>query len=145
MAHGVTVYRVEPEGWWNDGKLSFTFEVRSGAVPGGQVAEFRGSGIGRHFLLVVDPASVDLDGAAGFRFSSKLKDVLQKKIAEQAARPGGGAVPFYVTAGCAMRRLRRAAARCTVSRGHWNRPSWRHEGWRSQGWSWSPPTASTAT
>ncbi|MEJ3743598.1 toxin glutamine deamidase domain-containing protein [Actinomycetes bacterium KLBMP 9797] len=85
---GGTAFRVEPEGWRATGRPSFTFEVRSGTVPDGRVAEFRGSGEKKHFVLVVDPARFDLDGPiAEFRFRSQLRAALDNLTATQRARP----------------------------------------------------------
>ncbi|MFD1326250.1 hypothetical protein, partial [Micromonospora sonneratiae] len=99
-AWGRTMYRVTPENWSDTGRLSFTFEVRSGTVPDGRVAEFRGGGRERHFVLVVDRASFDLGEprpgrdttAAEYRFRGQLRRTLGELIEMQHARPGE--VPF---------------------------------------------------
>ncbi|MGI5147400.1 toxin glutamine deamidase domain-containing protein [Plantactinospora sp. CA-294935] len=88
------VFRVLPAGWAKPGRVAFTVELRSGAVPNGRGIEIRNTAENRHFDLVVDPALLDHSAGAApalaptwAQFRNQLRAVIQKKIAEQAARP----------------------------------------------------------
>ncbi|MFG1889040.1 toxin glutamine deamidase domain-containing protein [Micromonospora sp. NPDC049051] len=95
-APGRTCYRVTPNDWIGEGRLSFTFEVASGPVPDGEVAEFRGGGRERHFVLVIDPDRFELGDpgsirdpqAAEAKFQRDLREALKQMVASQYARPG---------------------------------------------------------
>ncbi|MBO0868331.1 MAG: aminoglycoside phosphotransferase family protein, partial [Micromonosporaceae bacterium] len=86
-APGKVYYQIDPEGWRESVRAPFTVEVRSGTVARG-VAEFHGTLRPRHFELVVDRGSFDLQGPGRARFEAALKDTFAAKILQQAARPG---------------------------------------------------------
>ncbi|MEO3927570.1 toxin glutamine deamidase domain-containing protein [Micromonosporaceae bacterium B7E4] len=88
------VFRVLPAGWAKPGRVAFTVELRSDAVPNGRGIEIRNTAMDRHFDLVIDPALLDHSTGAApalvptwAQFRNQLRAVIQKKIAEQAARP----------------------------------------------------------
>ncbi|MGA8115830.1 MAG: DUF5995 family protein [Actinocatenispora sp.] len=81
---GRDVFKVFPKGWRSQGRVGFSYELRSGEPAGGKVAEFRRTTIdSRHFDLVVDRHADFSDPAVRARFDQVLHD----EISVQHERP----------------------------------------------------------
>ncbi|MFD0819723.1 hypothetical protein ACFQ0D_15725, partial [Micromonospora zhanjiangensis] len=85
-------FRVEPNNWVGEGRASFTYELRSGDVPGG-VARFEAGGLQQHFVLVVDRAQFaahhpdgPVDPFLGRRFRVALHQVITDHIRQEHDR-----------------------------------------------------------